>query len=86
MATGFCVGLERSYVQCVYCKSTVKDSIRCFSHNNIKNVLCTYIRGFDCIDEITGEGKWTLKQFCHREVFCPKSVQCDQVIQVFFLW
>ena len=80
MADGFLVGLGRTNIQCVHCKSSIRDSIRCFCHREIKNVMQTYIRSFHILEAVAGEGEWTVKQFCHKEIYCPKSVLCKQVI------
>ena len=79
MSDGFLVGLSRSSLQCVHCKSSVKDSVVCWCQKEIKNVMQTYIRSYTILESGDGLGQWTLKQLCHKRIYCPRNIQCMQV-------
>ena len=76
MANKVVIGLGRDSSQCIYCETDKRNTIVCYCHKEEVNVLHTYIRNYNIL--VSGD-QWTLRQLCHRRVYCPKELQCMQV-------
>ena len=79
MSDSVVIGLSRDSSQCVYCEASVRNSVVCWCHREVKNVLHTYVRNYTILDSGDELGQWTLRQLCHKRIYCPRNFQCMQV-------
>ena len=73
------IGLERSTDQCFFCTPDLTETLSCVNHPSEKSVLHTYIKDFYFLEREGTTQFWGIRQSLHREVFCPKSANCDKV-------
>ena len=72
--------LDRGIKDCYFCPVGIENTIKCFYHEEQKNVLRTYLKSFNFIEGVPSGNVWTIVLKLHKLIICPAELEfCDKV-------